>query len=66
MKILHSRTKAKVSLERVEKLVPSPELVPVDLPAIAADFVEEVKRWQSDGQPGSDRDELPGGYDGGR
>jgi Flp pilus assembly protein TadD len=58
--------KARLSLVRVEKLVGSVPVTELDLSALAADFVEEVKRWQSDGQPGSDRDELPGGYDGGR
>ena len=58
--------KARVSLERVEKLVGTAPVMELDLSVIAVDFVEEVKRWQSDGQPGSDRDQLPGGYSGSR
>jgi Tfp pilus assembly protein PilF len=61
-----SNAKARVSLERVEKLVGGAPVMELDLSALAADFVEEIGRWQSDGQPGSDRDELPGGYQGGR
>ena len=53
--------KARVSLERVEPLAANAEIIPLDLPALAADFTEEVMRWQSEGKPGSERDQLPGG-----
>jgi Flp pilus assembly protein TadD len=59
--------RARVSLERVSPRVPTTPEAPVDLTALAADFVQEVVRWQAEGKDvREERDDLPGGYDPGR
>ena len=58
--------KARLSLERVTPLAANAPVDPIDLAALADDFVEEIARWQAEGSDALERDELPGGYVPGR
>jgi Flp pilus assembly protein TadD len=59
--------KARASLERITPVAANAPVNPIDLAALAADFAEEVTRWQSGGtDTRGERDDLPGGYTPGR